>query len=270
LKSQKSAAKILYIVIFLFATAYTSITFGETLYFGVSPFDTTYGLIARYDFSFWKFNTKFKLDIPIDQKRGIIYINPDFSNMIDYFQFDDYPYKVTYTTFNGDIPFTTFINPASKTWHSTWVNTGYYGDYLIHQDDMLSILGNSEAVSISFKTKWADIFLERIGDGFNFGVGKNIYAFYGTRTGIGGTFSTDNFLVYATGYTDSSASNTTNNAINIDFGFSVKIDNLTMNIVKDQKSGATIWNASWKVGDMYVTGRCKGKEIRLDFEFPIW
>jgi len=148
LKSQKSVAKILYIVIFLFATAYTSITFGETLYFGVSPFDTTYGLIARYDFSFWKFNTKFKLDIPIDQKRGIIYINPDFSNMIDYFQFDDYPYKVTYTTFNGDIPFTTFINPASKTWHSTWVNTGYYGDYLIHQDDMLSILGNSEAVSI--------------------------------------------------------------------------------------------------------------------------
>lgn len=270
MKSQKPVIKALYIVIFLLTIAYTSTTLGETLYFGVSPFDTTYGLIARYDFSFWKFNTKFKLDIPIDQKRGIIYINPDFSNMIDYFQFDDYPYKVTYTTFNGDIPFTTFINPASKTWHSTWVNTGYYGDYLIHQDDMLSILGNSEAVSVSFKTKWVDIFLERVGDGFNFGVGKNIYAFYGTRTGIGGTFSTDNFLVYATGYTDSSASNTTNNAINIDFGFSVKIDNLTMNIVKDQKSGATIWNASWKVGDMYVTGRCKGKEIRLDFEFPIW
>ncbi|HCI28684.1 MAG TPA: hypothetical protein PKI14_00440 [Fervidobacterium sp.] len=262
--SLKHVTKFLYIAIFLLTIIYTSISFGETLYFNVSPFDTTYGLNARYNFTFWKFNVEFNLDVSIGQKRGVPFISPDFVNMMDYFEFVEFPYKVTYSIFNDDIPFTTFINPASKAWHSTWLRTGYYGDYLIHQDDFISIVGNADAINTSFKTKWVDIFVERIDEGFNLGVGKNIYVFFGERTGIGGVFSSDNFLVYASSYTDSNA------AINFNFGLSVKIDNFEMNIIEDAKTGRTNWSASWKVGDIYVTGRCKGEEVRLALEFPIW
>jgi len=238
---------------------------GETLYFGVSPFDTTFKLNAKYDFSFWKFKTSFNINIPLSERVGIPYIKPDFSNIFEYFEFINEPYRVTYTDLNKDIPFTTFVNPALKNWYATWTNTGYFGDGLIHKSDYFSMLSYKSNVNISFKIWGIDLFAERTDEGFNFGLGRHIYVFSGEKTGIGLFYSYEKALIYSLVFYK-------NNGFQMKNGLVIKSDNFEINIVNDEIDGqkSVYGKIVWKVGEMYVVGRLQGKEVRIDFEFPIW
>jgi len=238
---------------------------GETLYFGVSPFDATFKLSAKYDFSFWQFRTLFNIDIPLSQRFAVPHIKPDFSNVFEYFEFISEPYKVTYTDLNKEIPFTTFVNPAQKCWYVTWLNTGYFGEGLIHKDDYLSIISSKYKVNLSFKINGLNIFAEHSDNGFNLGFGNGIYLFMGEKTGFGVLYNFEKTLIYVLVFYS-------NNQFHLKNGFTMKDNNFEINIVNDEIDGQmnVSGRIQWKVGDMYVVGRLQGKEVRIYFEFPIW
>ncbi len=238
---------------------------GETLFFGVSPFDTTYKLSTRYDFSFWKFKTKFKVDVELAQKQGFIKITPKFADGFEYFEFINDPYRVTYSDLNIDIPFTTFVNPAKKGWYATWVNTGYFSNGYIHKNDYFSILSDVSRIHLTFKMYGLDIFLENSPNGITLGAGNKTYLFIGEKTGLGVLLSDNSFIVYTLVFYE-------NGSISSKFGFTLKTDNLEINLINDEIDGQKTISGkiTLKVGDLYVIGRLQGKEVCLDFEFPIW
>lgn len=262
----------IFVMTFAFLILLNQISNGETLYFGVSPFDTTMKLNAKYDFSFWKFKAKFDVDIPLTENAGFILIKPDISNLFESFEFIEAPYKVTYTAFNTSIPFSTFFNPAQKVWYATWVGTGYAGSGLIHKTENFSILGSGMAVNASIRIPIGSAnlyaFVERTQNGFNFGIGNTVYVFTGEKTGLGFFLSEKNVVLYALIYHSSDSAN----SFDLVNGMALKTDNFEINIVNDNIDGndTIIGRVIWKVGGVYVVGRLQGKEVRLDVEFPIW
>lgn len=238
---------------------------GETLFFGVSPFDTSFRLVGRYDFSFWKFVATFSASIKVEQKVGFVRLIPDFSDVFEYFEFRNEPYKVTYSNLNNDIPFTTFANPAKKSWNATWVNTGYFADGYIHKNDYFSILSDKTNINVTFRVYGMDIFFENSQDGFTIGAGNKVYLFAGDKTGVGLLLNDENFLIYALAFYKDGNFLTKS-------GFTLKTDNFEINVLNDVIDGSNVLTGKviLKVGEMYVIGRLQGQEVRLDFEFPIW
>lgn len=238
--------------------------FGETLYFSVSPFDREYGFSFRYNFIFWKFNVDFYAPININISRGFAKFDLRENNIIERFIFDLYPYKVTYDSINST-PFITFINPASKIWNATWLGAGYYGENLFYKNQYLSIIGKDKQFNVTLSFFDLDVFVEKVGDKFNVGLGKGIYVFLGEKSGIGINYYGENILIYAIGFLNS------NNELKTAFGLTVKTDNFEMNVGNNEIDFNSIFgNIQWKVGDVYVVGRLQGKKVRLAVEFAVW
>ncbi|MEN3042672.1 MAG: hypothetical protein ABDH59_05145 [Fervidobacterium sp.] len=256
--------KILINTFFLFMFISSVLLFGETLFFSVSPFDTEYGLSFRYNFRFWKFHVDFYTSSNIDFSKGFPKLSLKEENIIKYFSFEEYPYKVTYSNFN-QLPFNTFINPAQKAWHLTWLGTGYYNDNLLYEDQHISLIGNYKALNITFSLFDLDLFVERLEDKFNIGVGKLIYVFTGEKTGLGINYFSKNILIYALVFLDATSE------LKAQFGFTLKKDDIEINIGNEYTNRDSIFGGlQWKVGDIYVIGRLQGQKIRLVVEFPIW
>lgn len=241
-----------------------ALLFGETLFFSVSPFDTKYGFSFRYGFRFWKFETEFYVPVSVNTSKGFFKFDVKEDNIIKRFNFEEYPYKVTYDSINN-IPFSTFVNPAIKTWNATWLGAGYYGDNLFYKDQHFSIIGNDKAVNATFYLFGFDVFVERIDDKFNIGLGKNFYLFTGEKTGIGLSYVGKDILVYALGFLNSE------NEFRTLFGFTLKANNFEINVGTDDINTHSLFgNIEWKVGDLYVVGRLQRQEVRLAIEFAIW
>lgn len=265
LKKKAPMVRLNLLFVIVFILTINTILIGETLFFGVSPFDISYKLSARYDFSFWKFKTKFKFDIELSEKGGFLKITPNFANVFEYFEFINEPYKATYSDLNTEIPFTTFANPAKKSWYVTWVNTGYFSDGYVHKNDYFSILSDLSHVNLTFKIYGVDIFFENSSNGITVGAGNKTYLFIGEKTGLGFLLSENSFIIYTLVFYE-------NGSLSSKIGFTLKDDNLEINLINDEIDGqkTVAGKITLKVGDLYVVGRLQGKEVRLDFEFPIW
>ncbi|HOJ94942.1 MAG TPA: hypothetical protein PK390_06860 [Fervidobacterium nodosum] len=259
MKKVKYASLFLIVILSLLNTSFM---FGETLFFNVSPFDNVYGFTLRYNFNFWKFDVRFYLPVDVKIKMGFPQIDAKFSDIIDKFHFEDYPYKVTYDFIN-QIPFTTFINPAQKVWYSTWLKAGYYGDKLFYIDDNFSIIGDSKNLNVSLNILGYTLFVEKIDNNYIFGAGKGIYAFFGNKSGMGINYVKESLLIYYLLYL-------ADGKINSEFGFSLKGDNFEFNIVNNINSPGINGSIVWKVGEIYVVGRQQGEKVCLAVEFPIW
>ncbi|MGC8820575.1 MAG: hypothetical protein ACP5KD_04515 [Fervidobacterium sp.] len=240
-----------------------SLIFGETLFFSVSPFDTTYGLSLRYDFTFWKIKAEFYLPVNVQFNRGFPQFVFEPANLINEFHFSEYPYKVTYDSIN-DIPFTTFVNPAVKVWRSTWLGAGYYGDKLFYSSDF-SILADSKNINLSYKILRLNIFVEKQEEDYTVGIGNIFYVFSGSKTGVGVNYVSENVLVYGTIHLK-------DGAFTSKFGLTLKGPDVEFNIVSDSIDSLDAISISivWKVGEIYVIGRQQGQKVCLVAEFPLW
>jgi len=265
LENKAPTVRLNLLIVTIFILAINTFLMGETLFFGVSPFDTSYKLTARYDFSFWKFKTKLKVDVEVAQNQGFLKITPNFANAFEYFEFINEPYRVTYSELNTDIPFTTFTNPAKKSWYATWVNTGYFSNGYIHKNDYFSILSDVSHINLTLKMYGVNIFFESSPNGTTVGAGNKVYLFVGQKTGFGLLLSDNSFIMYSLVFYE-------NGSLSSKSGFTLKTDNLEINLINDEVDGQrTITSKiTFKVGELYVVGRLQGKEVRLDFEFPIW
>lgn len=261
----------------------SSLAFGETLFFGVSLFDIKYGPVMRYNFKFWKFESDFYLPIGISIDRGFIILDIDSKKAINRFHFEDGIYKVTYDNINS-IPFSTFANPAYKTWSASWLNTGIYDDYLVYKSDYFSLIGNDKKINIALKLPFSFfspiIFLERDVNKIYGGIGTDIehglFIFVGQKNGIGINYIFDGpnkskILTYTIGYINYDG-NFDLSKIEIEYGLTIKMKDFEINVLniyrEDQKN--VLGTIKWKAGDVYVIGQLQGEKVCISTEFPIW
>jgi len=110
-----------------------------------------------------------------------------------------------------------------------------------------------------------DIFFENSSNGITVGAGNKTYLFIGEKTGLGFLLSENSFIIYTLVFYE-------NGSLSSKIGFTLKDDNLEINLINDEIDGqkTVAGKITLKVGDLYVVGRLQGKEVRLDFEFPIW
>ncbi|MFN3691950.1 MAG: hypothetical protein ACK4R7_03560 [Fervidobacterium sp.] len=261
----------------------SSLTFGETLFFGVSLFDIKYGPVMRYNFKFWKFESDFYLPLYTSIDRGFVKFDINSNKAIERFHFEDDIYKVTYDNINT-IPFSTFANPAYKTWNVSWLNTGIYDDYLFYKSDYFSLIGNGEKINIGLKLPFSFfspiIFLEKdankVYGGIGTGIERGLYIFVGQKNGIGINYIFDGpnkskVLTYTTAYLDYDGNFDLFN-IEIEYGLTIRMKDFEINLLntymENQKN--VLGTIKWKAGDVYVIGQLQGEKVRISTEFPIW
>lgn len=270
-----------YLVILLILL--NSFAYGETLFFGVSLFDVKYGPVFRYSFKFWNFESDFYLPMNVALNRGFIKLDFDSDSAIEKFHFQDGVYKVTYDNINS-IPFSTFANPASKSWSATWLEAGFYGEFLIYKSHYFSLIGNGEKINIAVKLPFlpffSALFLERDSNKIYAGLGTDlmngIYIFAGQKNGIGVNYIFDGpnnskVLIYGASYLDYDNFFDLSKLETV-YGFTLKTQNFEINLSNDYKDNTKplVGMIKWKVGDVYVIGQFKGEKIRISTEFPIW
>lgn len=259
LKDFLKAKLLIWAVIFLS----TAILLGETLFLSVSPFDASWGFVAKVRVRFWKFDIGLNGNVDVSFKSGFPQLKPNFDDLIDYFNFESQPYVVKYSVLGANVPFTTFLNPAKKSWFASWVSTGYVDEYVFHKGEFFSVLGNGDKLNVTFDFKILELFLERVGSDLNIGVGKLFYLYLGSKTGLGFFYPQKDWMVYVLAYLDS------NSQFNLVCGLHLSWDKATLTLRTDEKL-RFVGDVEWKVGELNVIGRLEGEKVRLAFHFPIW
>ncbi|ODN30339.1 hypothetical protein [Fervidobacterium thailandense] len=238
-------------------------TLGETLFLSVSPFDTSWGILAKTRIRFWKFDIGLSANVDVLFKNGFPQLKPNFDNLIDYFNFENEPYVVKYSFLGPNVPFTTFLNPAKKSWYASWVNTGYVDEYVFHKGEFFSILGNADKLNVTLDFKIFEVFAEREVDNLNFGIGKFVYLYFGNKTGLGLFYPQKNWMVYVLTYLDPDFQ------LKLAYGLYLGWENVTLALRSDEELGF-VGDVVWKVGELNVAGRLEGQKVRVAFHFPIW
>ncbi len=236
---------------------------GETLFLSVSPFDTSWGILAKARVKFWKFDIGLNANVDLAFKSGFPQLKPNFDNLIEHFNFESEPYVVRYSILGVNVPFTTFLNPAKRSWYASWVNTGYVDEYVFHKGEFLSVLGNGDRLHVTLDFKVLETFFERDGTNLSVGVGKFLYLYMGSKRGLGFFYPQKDWMVYLLAYLDS------NLELNLAYGFYITLENVTLMFSSDKDSGL-VGGVTWKVGDLNVTGRLEREKVRVAFNFPIW